>query len=199
MNKKRIIFVIIVVYLIMGYLIYDNFFNNNAVTVNVVSTIDGYDYKLDDKDTKLFKKYYKELETLLKSKTIDEKEYASLISKLFVIDFYTLDNKVTNKDIGGKQFVSELIRENFEVNASSTIYKYVESDLYSNRKQKLPIVSSVKIESINQEKFKYSNNTDDSAYKVKLSWEYKTDLDYPTSATLTIIHESNKLTIVELN
>ena len=42
----------------------------------------------------IYKTYFKELSKVLNEKTIDYTEYAKLISKLFVIDLYTLDNKL---------------------------------------------------------------------------------------------------------
>lgn len=200
-KMKRNFFILlgIIILCVVGYFGYNYFFKNDSVSVKVVNEIKDYGYQLRDTDTELYKKYYNELKNVLKQKSIDEEKYASLISELFIIDFYTLNNKITNKDIGGEQFVSSLILDNFDLNASSTIYKYIESNLYGKRSQVLPIVKSVTVDSVSQESFKYNDTTDKYAYTVKLTWTYEEDLSYPTTATLVLIHEGSKLSIVELN
>ena len=98
--------------------------------VTVVGQINDYNYTLESNATRIYKKYYKELEKELEDRKIDEKNYASLISKLFVIDYYTLDNKVTNKNIGGVQFIHSNLKDSFITASSNTIYKYIKNNLY---------------------------------------------------------------------
>ena len=44
------------------------------------------------------------------------------------------------------------------------------------------------------------NNGDDNAFQVSVSWSYKDNFDdnYQTKATIIIVHEDKKLSIVEL-
>ena len=59
---------------------------------------------------------------------------------MFVTDFYTLSTKVTNQDVGGLEFIYSKNKDNFKLKASDTLYKYIESNVYGDRKQKLPEV-----------------------------------------------------------
>ena len=193
----KILLVVIIIILIVGLVI---FFKNKKelYVVSVVEEISDYNYYLNSNATRLYKKYYKELAEELKDNKIDEKKYAEIISKLFLIDYYTLDNKVTNKDIGGVQFIHSNLKDSFTNKAISTIYKYVKSNLYKNRKQKLPEVNDVEIESIKSIKYNNKEYKDDSGYKVKCKIGYVKDYSYPKEAILYLIHEDNKLVIVEI-
>ena len=92
------------------------------------------------------------------------------------------------------------ILSNFLDNAENTFYKYVESNIYNNRVQKLPKVDTVAAETPEDTTYTYSNNTDDKAYSVKVSWTYTEEefSDYQTSATLIFVHQDKKLYLVEL-
>lgn len=191
-NNKIMILVLLVLILAIFFFFHTQ---KKLVVVEVVSRIDKYDYYLESNATQIYKDNYEKLKNELKKDTIDEEAYAKLISKLFTIDFYTLDNKVTNKDIGGVQFIDEELKERFTTESSNTVYKYVKNNLYNDRKQKLPSVSKVGIASIDKIKYKQ----DENAYKVTVSIEYKKDYNYPKEIKLTLIHKNNKLVIVEID
>lgn len=195
-QKNRVLAVILVIGVLFGLFFFRK--KETLQVVTVVSEINTYQYKLESNVTRLFKKYFKELEEELKDNKIDEKNYASLIAKLFVIDYYTLDNKVTNKNIGGVQFIHSSLKDKFITEASSTVYKYVKSNLYGNRKQKLPEVNDVEIESTKEIKYENGEFKDQTGYEVIVKVGYVKDYDYPKKVTLKIIHEENKLVIVEI-
>ena len=201
-KKKRlrggVLVFFIVIALILGAVI---FFQTRPKlkVVTVVSQINDYDYYLESNATKIYKKYYKELAKELKDKKIDEEKYAKLIVKLFIIDYYTLNNKITNKDIGGTQFIHSNLKEKFINESSNTIYKYIENNLYGTRKQELPEVKSVKIENFESIKYNNKDYNDDIAYKINTKISYIKDLNYPKQVELYLIHENNKLVIVEIN
>ena len=195
-KKRRVLAAILVIGFVFVLFLFKT--RNQLQVVTVISEIDSYNYKLESNATRIYKKYYKELEEELSDNKVDEKNYASLISKLFIIDYYTLNNKVTNKDIGGVQFIHSNLQDSFITNASNTVYKYVKSDLYGNRKQKLPEVNDVEIKSINEIKYENREFQDSFGYEVVVSVGYVKDYDYPEEVTLTIIHEENKLVIVEV-
>ena len=191
---------VLAVILVLGFVTF-LFFYNSRVKLQVVTTvaeIDNYQYKMESNTTRIYKKYFKELEHELEDNKMDEENYASLVSKLFVIDYYTLNNKITNKNIGGVQFIHSNLRSSFIGKASNTMYKYIKSNLYGNRKQKLPEVNDVEIKSIKQINYKNNNYQDKSGYQVEVNINYVTDYDYPKEVTLTLIHEENKLVIVEI-
>ena len=197
-SKSKILLLVVLLVLIIGVVI---FFQTRTKlqVITVVSNIDDYNYYLESNATKVYKKYYDELKKELKDKKIDEEKYASLIVKLFLIDYYTLNNKVTNKDIGGTQFLHSNLQDKFIKESSESIYKYVENNLYGKRKQELPEVKDVEIKNIEKIIYEQKDYKDDSGYKLEAKITYKKDLKYPKEVNITLIHENNKLVIVEIN
>ena len=136
----------------------------------------------------------------MKDIEIARKANVKKISEMFIYDFYSLNDKSTKTDVGGTDFVYASILENFLTNAEDTYYKYVESNMYNDRKQSLPVVDEIKIDSVEQTEFAYGEETDEEAYEVTVSWTYtdKEFNDYQTKATLIFIHDDIKLSLVEL-
>ena len=197
LKKGRVLAVILVIGALLGLFYFKT--RRELQVVTVVSTIDNYNYVLESNSTRIFKKYYNKLVAELEDNKVDEEVYASLIAKLFVIDYYTLDNKITNKNIGGTQFIHSKLKDEFISEASNTMYKYVKNNLYGNRKQKLPEVNDVEIKEINNIQYKNGDYVDDSAYEIVIEVGYVKDYDYPSEVTLKLIHEDIKLVIVEIN
>lgn len=199
-SKKILIALIIIVLLVViGVLAYKYLFKDDDNEVKVIKKIPAYGYNLNENETELYKTTFDELDKILSEDNVDEKEYAKCISKLFIIDFYTLNNKLSKNDIGGTDFIMESMRDNFTEEARSTFYKYLKVK-DNNRNQRLPVVS--KINSVTAEKttFKYVNKeVDENAYKVTISWDYEEDLGYETSAKMILVKENKKLYIVEMD
>ena len=200
-RKKRYtsIIIILVILLILGIIgfIYLNKDEEKSV-IKVERTIPGYEYTLEENETKLYKSAFKKLESILDEEEIDKEEYAKCISELFIIDFYTLDNKLSKNDIGGVQFVYPSIKDNFVEKARSTFYKYLE--VKEGRTQSLPVVSEITSVLAEKTLFKVKDTKENKeAYKVSISWEYEEDLDYEKEADLYVVEESNKLYIVEMD
>ena len=109
-------------------------------------------------------------------------------------------DKSAKTDVGGVDFVYKEAVSNFLVNAQDTYYKYVESDLYNNRNQQLPIVDQVTIDAVTQQPYAYKTMNDDNAYVVKTTWTYTKDefASYQNQAQLVFIHDGIKLSLVEL-
>ena len=150
-----------------------------------------FDYVQYSRDNSVYKDTFKKLKEELNKESIDYKKYAEYISKLFIIDLYTLNNKNSKNDIGGLQYLKEELKNNFILNASNTMYKYVGID-----NTDLTEVNSVEL--INIVDTKYSiNSTEYSAYEVNLKWEYKKDLGYDKEGKLIVIKDGDKLYIVE--
>lgn len=166
--------------------------------VEVIDSIDNFGYQLNDNETKYYNELFNKLKDLLKEENYDEQEYAEIIGKLFLADFYDLNNKVMKSDIGGTQFVFEGYREDFEKGAISSIYKYVESNVYGDRKQSLPIVKEITQESIETNTFKYNDTSDNNAYYLTMNIDYTKDLGYPTKVDLVLIHNNNRLEVAKL-
>ncbi len=166
----------------------------------VLNTIKEYNYVLKDNKSKKYQASFKELSKILSEKEVNEESYASKLAEMFIIDFYSLVDKSSKTDVGGVDLVYPDILQNFLQNAENTFYKYVESDIYNNRNQKLPEVKEVTITSTEKIPFTYGTTTDEAAYEVKVSWTYAEEgfNDYQNSATLIFVHQDKKLYLVEL-
>ncbi len=203
-KKPRKILIIILTIVALGAIAlvgYNIFFKTQEVKeAKVLKTIKKYGYTLKDNKNKRYQDMFAELDKILSKSSPNEEEYAKKITEMFIYDFYTLENKVAKTDVGGTDFVYTASLTNFLQNAQDTYYKYVESDIYDQRKQKLPEVDKITIESIEQTEFAYGEETDDKAYEVKVSWTYVGEDfgDYQNEATLTFIHEDIKLSLAEL-
>ena len=188
----------IILIAIIGLIVYKMVFNNSQEEVKIIKRIKDYDYNLKENETELYKTEFNELDKILSKKNVDYEEYAKSIAKLFIIDFYTLDNKLSKNDIGGTEFIKEDMRDNFIEEARSTFYKYVE--VIDGRTQELPEVSNITDVSVEKAEFKYSDNTiDENAYKVSISWDYVEDLGYEKEASMIIVKQDKKLYIVEMD
>lgn len=194
---KIIVFVMIGVLLFgfLGYRVYNDFFNKPDAKKEIES-IGLYGYSLHDRDSSAYKDTFKELNKALSTNNIDYKNYATLVSKLFIMDLFTLDNKLGSTDIGGLQFIHKDLKENFKENMGDTIYKYVEINIDGKRTQELPVVKEVTISDVLETKYTY-NNKDYPAYVVTANWEYEKDLGYQKSMKITFIKDKNILYIVK--
>lgn len=198
-NKGRgviVIFIIVGIILFgyLGYRVKNDFFKGSEK--KKLDSIELYGYTLSKNDTEIYKTYFKELSKVLNEKTIDYTEYAKLISKLFAIDLYTLDNKLASTDIGGLEFLHKDLKDNFKENMGSTLYNFVESNIDGKRTQELPIVKDVNVSDVFETKYTY-NKTEYDAYIVSTDITYEKDLGYPKSMKLTIIKDNNILYIVK--
>jgi len=194
--KKKIDFLVIAVVILIvaaiGFFVYKRFFvsEKTPTTVKVVDKIDDYGYELEEDSTKLYKDLYENLRDLLQKEEFDEKEYASLVSRLLVADFYNLDNKISKNDIGGVQFIRSDQQKNFILEASETVYKYIEHNVYGNRTKELPIVKEVETLDVKETTYKYKDINEEKAYKVTVNVSYEKDLGYPSEVTVVLIHNS---------
>ena len=166
----------------------------------VLKSIDEYGYELKDNKTKKYKQLFKELEDILRADTVDEEAYAKKIAEMFVYDFFSLEDKAAKTDVGGVEFVHPNAVANFLFNAEDTYYKYVESNIYGERKQVLPLVDTVTIDSCLPTEYAYNGKKAEDSYEVKVSWTYTEDSysSYQKTATLIFVKEDIKYYLVEL-
>ena len=195
--KKGRILIVLLVVIALGIFLYFQL-KPKLIVVTVTDRIEEYDYYIESNATKIQKEYFEKLKTYIDEKSNVEEDYVKLVSKLFVTEFYTLNNKVTNKDIGGVQFIHSNLKDSFINDSSNTVYKYVKENLYGTRKQNLPEVKDVNIDKIDSVRYKNNEYSDNNGYYVKTSVSYKKNLDYPKTVELYLIHEDNKLVIVEM-
>ena len=193
--------IVILVVAVVGIFTYKTFFSKPVIKeAKVLKEIKNYGYVLKDNKSKKYQALFKDLAKILESDEVDYKAYASKLAEMFVVDFYSLSDKTAKTDVGGVDIVLPDILNNFLENAENTSYKYVESNIYNNRNQKLPEVNTVEVESVEKTTFTYNDTIDENAYQVKVKWDY-TDSDfanYQKEATLIFVNKDKKLYLVEL-
>ena len=207
MKKRRvkkgvfiILFLIVLVIFSCIYFMCGKKHKNNPVNtqIEVIDSIDNFDYVLNDNETKYYNDTFNSLKDLLSQEDYENKDYAVLIGKLFLIDFYDLNSKVMKSDVGGTQFVYAPYREDFEKGAIDTVYENVQSNVYGDRKQELPTVVSVENTDLELKLFEYNDDIDYDAYYLKMKISYDKDLGYPTDVLLVLIHNDDKLEIAKM-
>lgn len=197
--------IFILLLIIIGFLtvkLINDYKGKKEPTVEVIDKMDNFDYQLTGNNTSYFKKLYYELKDLLssdKKESFDE-DYAKLIARLFVADFYDLNSKMDKTDVGGVQFIWQDKRESFKDFATDSkgIYYYVENNLSKTRKQELPSVKEVEIKDIKMISYEKGNYKDANAYQITISISYQKDLGYPTQCELILLHNKEKIEIVEM-
>ncbi len=196
--KVILIIIIILIVLLVASLVAVKLLSksDNKDAVKVVDSIDEFGYTLDDRDTKLMKNTYNELKNVLSADEINYEEYAKKLAELFVIDLFTMDNKVNRYDVGSTEYVYPDNVDNFKTNVEDTIYKSMENNSDGKRRQDLPEVSSITNSSVEGSTFLFGEDEYDS-YVVSIAWDYVDDLGYDDNATITLIELDNKLYVVE--
>ncbi len=210
MNKnsvvKSIVFVIVVIVVvsligIASYYILINNDNKKAKETNKsIDEISGYNIRLNERDSEEYKTEFENLKNILASSNIDEDSYAESVAKLFVIDLYTMDTKINKYDIGGLELVIPEFRENYSVNVTNTLYKYLNDNTDGKRSQNLPHVSKVDV--IKTDKKEYTINgvaTPYSAYVFNMKVTYKYDLGYDSEVEVIVVFKDNFMYVVEKN
>lgn len=204
MNEKKIGIIICIILLLyfIGGIIY-NFSDISKRHKNKKEIVSGiqikdFEYLCRDEQTNLFKDEFKILKNNLESGNIDYNDYAKSISKLFVIDLYTLNNKKNMYDVGGVQFVYPDTRDNYKLNVENTLYKYMEDINDGKRKQELPEVSSVIIKDIIETEYNIGEVSFDG-YKINIDITYVKDLEYDKTAEIILVKSDKYLYIVEKN
>ena len=200
---KILLCLIVVALLAGGFIVWNNFIKPRAGQSKVVDSIknDDVDYVVSDTDTKLFKDNFNELKKVLNAKEVDNKKYAETITKLFVIDFFTLSNKTSKNDIGGVQFVYGGYKKDFIDSARDTLYKQVHSVITDDKSNAdLPTVTKVKIDDTDEispaSMFEGLGFAEDQVgYMINISWEYKNKDDFQKNATIIVVPDGNKLSI----
>ena len=161
---------------------------------SVISNINDYGYTLDDRDTDYMKEVFEELENVLNQGEVDYQEYARLLAQLFVIDFYTLDNKINKYDVGGLEYILSSSVDTFRQKAVDTIYRDIVDNTYRDRIQDLPEITNVEIVNVEDTTFTL-NEEEVEAIKVTMRYEYRKDLGYDTEGTMYFVRNGQKLEV----
>ena len=202
MQKKYKIGIIIIILIILTLsfgLVSSFLFKNTEIeeprnTTSIILDLKDFDYTLEDRDTPLMQEEFAHLEEILKPEEINYEEYAKSLAKLFIIDFYTLNNKINKYDVGGLEYILSDKQEMFQAKAMDTIYENIIDNTYNDRKQELPIVSAVEVLDITETEINL-NETKTPSYKVTLNITYEKDLGYDQTATIYLVRRNEKLEI----
>ena len=203
-NVKKLLVVLLIIVAILSFgFVYYKLTHKATPKIDEVKKEDEiqtkeFDYTLYDNKSSLYKDYFASLKEELLKDEINEEEYAKVLSQLFVVDFYSLSDKVTSTDVGGLDFVYEKIKSNFVLKATDTIYKNIQSNVYGDRKQELPKIKATEVKTIVPKVVTVGDVTDQKGYTTTVSITYEKDLKYPKEVTLTLIHVEKKLFIVEV-
>lgn len=197
LKKVQKIIGILILILVCIIVIYGVFIflpnKNNKQELEVEEEI-KYGYITYKRDSKEYKEIFNKLKSVLEQDTIDYSKYAEYIGELFVMDFYTLDNKTNKNDVGGIQYLKEELKENFILNATNTMYKYIENS--DDRNTELPIVKGISSVIVTKGTYEIDKISYE-AYIIDLTFDYEKDLGYDSTASITAIKDDEKLYIVE--
>ena len=155
-------------------------------TYKVIDNIKNYSYTLDDRDSKLMQDNFQDLKKILESAEIDYEEYAKKLSSLFIIDLFTLNNKDSKYDVGSTEYVYAPILDNYKLNVTDTIYKYIGEFA----KNEYPEVNKINDVEVSPTTYKYQEE-DKEGYLVNITWDYTKDLGYYKKGE--IIYENFRL------
>lgn len=194
--KIPLLILIILIFLIICLLVLNIFKKEDSESkVKVLDSINKFDYTLDERDTKLMKDKYNELKQILKADDINYEDYIKCIAELFIIDLFTIDNKINKYDVGSLEYVYPDALENFKLNVEDTLYKKLVDNSNGKRHQKLPIVKEIESGDIEASTYMIGE-TEYDASLVKVKWTYENDLDYDDNATVTLIRKADKVYVV---
>lgn len=203
-KKKKIIIAVILILVIIGSILGWFFFlkpkpqeEPPAKVIEVLDSIEGYDYKLEDRDTEIYKEKFLELKKVLESEEIEKEKYASLLAELFTIDLYTIDNKNSKYDVGSLDFIYPEEQEKFKNKVMDSMYKLVEDNATNKRNQELPIVSNTEIEKVEETNYT-KGETKLEGYEIDLKISYEKDLGYDEKVKITLVKEDKKIYVVSI-
>ncbi len=128
---------------------------------------------------------------------LEEEELASLIFKLFVAKFYSLDFAESNSDVRGVQFVYEPFQESFIQLARESVYERVESKIFMSRREKLPIVEEVEIYNIEESSFLVNDVEEEfKSYLFTGTLHYDLATEYKKELEVEIIINNDRFDVV---
>ncbi len=201
-KKKKLIMLIILLLIIIGGGTGAYFYfqkeepQPEPKKIEVLDKIIGFEYSLEDRDTAVYKETFLELKKTLESDTFEDKTYAELLAKLFVIDLYTIDNKISKYDVGSQDFIYPEEKEKFTSKVMDTMYKLVEDNTTGTRRGELPIVKEVEVTKTEETTYK-KGTTNLKGYQIDVFISYEKDLGYDKKITLTLVKEENKIYVVQ--
>lgn len=202
MKKKKVLITILIVLFIyfVGGILYGFIKPKVSKKGRVLNNVQikGFNYLLSEDDPKIYKDEFNILKKNLESSNINYLEYAHSISKMFLIDLYNLSGKKNMYDVGGVEFVYPDNVDNYKLNVTNTLYKYMIDNSDGKREQVLPTVSGVNVTSDEETTFKIKD-VEYNGYKLNLEISYVEDLGYDKVVELILVRKDKYLYVVEKN
>lgn len=194
---KNLLIIIAILIIVLGItgLIYKLTYNKEEESVKILDVIEDSTYKLKENDSELKKDLFYELKTILKEENVNYEEYSKVLSKLFVIDVFSLENKINKYDIGGLDYILETEKDKFKLLMGDTLYDIIENNYDGKRTQELPLVKGISILEVTESKYLFEKE-EVLSYDINLEWTYEKDLDYDTSATVKLIKYNDKMHVI---
>ena len=189
------ILLIVVLFLIAGLVLYGYGYimrNKNEVvnSTKVYDSIEKYGYTLNDDATNYYKQEFDKLKTIE-----EDKDVATQVAKLFVIDLYSINYKINKYEVTSMQYFYSDKKDMHRQKVLDTIYKYVEDNSYDDRNQDLPEVSEVIVKKEEEGTYKMGDDKKD-AYIVTLGISYVKDLGYDKLCEVILVKDGNNYSVV---
>lgn len=162
----------------------------------VINKISKYGYTLDERDSKLMKEKFEELKETLSKDSVDMKEYASLLSQMYILDLYNINDKVNKYDVPCLEYILPAEKDKFKLMIKEEFYSKLIDNADGDRKQELPIVKTINVTSNEETKFQI-HDKEFEGYKVVVEWDYEKDLGYDKKSEINLIIDDNKLYVVK--
>ena len=136
------------------------------------------EYQLSDVATAYQKEVFEELVTAQhaykdKYTELTKEEYATLVVKNFIADFYTWSNKTGRNDVGGVQFIAEEMRSTFRKQAIDGFYENLDFYLNDYEATSLITVNDVTILDVNLNDTLKTEDEMIDCISVQASWQYE--------------------------
>jgi hypothetical protein len=205
LGKILIVIILSILFAVVIMFVCNNFLKSkrgeNIETVkNEVIELDNYNYFIHGNATKYEKKLSEELKKILSVDEVVYEDYASVITKLFLSDLFTLSNKNSSSDITSSQYVYTDYQDMYKLIVKDSIYSNIEINLGEERDQSLPTVTNVDISSVNRNVFSLNKvKIDEQAFYIRANISYEKDLGYPNVYEVVIVKNDNLLQIVKAN
>lgn len=198
--KTGFLVIFLLIISILGVYVCTTFINKSTKKDGfsvVVDKISKYGYTLDERDSKLMRSKFKELKKLLRSKNdVDYEAYAKLLSQMYILDLYDINNKVNKYDVPCLEYIYPSEVDKFKQMIKEEFYSQLVDNSDGERKQELPSIKSIEVNDVKSTKIDVKGKEKDG-YNVTLSWEYDKDLGYDKKSVVSVAIDDGKAYVVK--
>ena len=198
------IILIAVLFAIVGtfIIIYTRLQKKSDIPVNVATvkdSIDKYGYTLNDDVTAYYQQEFDDLKAMANDSSKSDEDIASQVAKLFVIDLFSMNYKVNKYEVTSTQYFYSDKQDMHKQKVIDKLYNLMEDNGFNDRKQKLPEVTNVTVNSTTKGTYNMTDTRKVDSYVVDLGITYKEDLGYDTESVVTMVKDSNGVNMSVVN